>query len=232
MNDVATYPLFLHRLAQFAELANDPDFRILIEGVLHSAPWVPHQLLSFVHQYFQILTVVATTPANVRNLAMETDEEKFPLKNYKASEYLFTSLIDQLRQCIACNNFGILAHPPSSCFLFNPNFKYSRPGDSNLIKQPNAKPPNARNQHCQLIYSGQGKLQVPLSKLSVNPCVHFLEGKCTNDNCKYAHLLFPRDFTNKADRIVLDKWVEDTADVKWSNTTKTHIDTMKASSRF
>ena len=86
MNDVDTYPLFLHRLAQFAEMANDPDFRILIEGVLHSAPWVPHQLLSFVQQYFQTLTVVATTPANIRNLAMETKEEKFPLKNYKASE--------------------------------------------------------------------------------------------------------------------------------------------------
>ena len=207
-----------------------------MEPLLTAAPWIPHQLVCFTHQYFLSLTILATTPSNIRNLTEDANIDRFPLKIYRESEFLFQRLTDQLRSCVACYNLGPLASPPSSFFLFFPSYQYKKrdpiTDTTNKSKPPPANADSAqRGQLCQLIYSGKGKMQFPLQKLTIKPCIHYMEGKCNKEGCTYKHCLFPRDF-DKADRLVLTQWVESDVDVTWSNTTSKVIETMKASGKF
>lgn len=60
MYDLTTYPLLLHRFSKIASVINNPRFKSLVEPHLQSIPWIPHQLIFFLQNYFEFITSVTT----------------------------------------------------------------------------------------------------------------------------------------------------------------------------
>ena len=113
-----TYPLFLHRLAEVASIITDPKFKRLVNSSIHNAPWIPHQLLFNIQNYFESLTLIATNPSALRNVATEQGSQKYNLKEYMESERQYKAFHDALRACIACSSLGVFQYAPKTYYDF------------------------------------------------------------------------------------------------------------------
>ena len=230
MNDVDTYPLVLHRLSEIATIINNSKLRSLIDDSLASTPWIPHQIILFLQNYFESISLVATNPTSLRNVQTEEAQNKYRVKDFHDSEYCYKSFYDSLRACIVSQSLGFFHHAPKTYFEFFPNASTRNDRDSKKIKEEIIK--DVSRQLQQLVVSGDVSEKPPASKLTVRPCFDYMQGKCTrsNEKCLFDHLLFPKDYS-KADRIVMEKWVADTNGLSWSTTTGKALERAKASER-
>ena len=69
-----TYPLFLHRLAEVESIITDPKFKCLVNSSIHNAPWIPHQLLFNIQNYFKSITLITTKFLALRNTPQQHKE--------------------------------------------------------------------------------------------------------------------------------------------------------------
>ena len=224
-----TYPLFLRRLADLASTVNDYRFRQLVDSSISQAPWIPHQIIYFIQSYFQTLTLNATNPALLRNIQTEVDQEKYNVRDYKQSEYLFTSFHDNLLHSMNCNTLGLLTSPPQTFYSFFPSARRKNEHHDDRRDRDPARPPP--QPMAQLIVKGTGPVVPPHAKMSCRPCSGYMQGKCLKpssgpNKCAYAHILFPRDYTTE-DRAIMKKWVEDDPRLSWARGPKEALEKIK-----
>ena len=243
MSDTSTYPLILHRMADFADILQDPSFVLLHDTAILRSPWMPHQLITLLQNYFHSTTLVATTPAFVRNIIAHGVIKDSAFKN---SEFIMSKMMDNLQSCVALGNIGFLsAHQPNTYLLFFPQASATsskRERDDTTTTPPRPKsqktssyeaPPTSTSSSRTggfLSNSSRERVFPPFNKLTCSPCMHYLEdGKCGfQAKCKHDHFVFPKDY-NKADRIVMSKWVHDTACLSWKPSAKQALARLEAS---
>ena len=239
INNEETYPFFLRRLSSLASTITDPRFRHLVDSSLPIAPWIPHQIIFFVQNYFQTFTQNAMNPTLLRNVLTKENENKYNIKDFRQSEFMFRSFHDKLLRAMNCNNLGLLTSPPQTYFYFFPDAKPTTNKNFKSADNKNYDKGDGNNQTRQLVQilvTGRQPVVPPHSKLSFKPCSDFLQGKCSKpstgpNKCQFTHCLFPRDY-NKSDRVEMCRWIDGASHIEWADGPKQAMDKMKASNQF
>ena len=108
MNNLDSFPLILLCMYDFVEFVYYNGFKDLHNKNLAMMTWLPHILLTYLKNYFQYCTPVATKPKNLRGLM--TQNTIYP-RTVKEAEIILPRLMDHLRLCVIGDNMGMLQCP-------------------------------------------------------------------------------------------------------------------------